>query len=450
MLTVVLPVLTGLFTAVLVTALTPLGDWLKELVSPTLATVQGVVHMHGRPVPDATVLVDGEQRGATATDGSFLVTDLRRGRHELAVQVLGARTHQGVFSVKRGSEEKELPTIELVPSLRLAGEVVISLQGPSAVLYDMAAWLEGDQEVLGAVDRVTFTLPGRLQPQPLASTSKESRFCVAASRRITITDLAPGAVAARVSLQDGGSLQLSVADPQQLEMGVRPTGCSTISQPVPPTTTTSQPASTLPNPATSVPPLTSVPTALIRLTPARGLPGSEVRVSGSGFGPAERIAFTVGATPAAATGTTDPNGAFADVSVRVPSTWPGTSRPVTVTVTATGAASGRTASLPFEIVGPALRLARTPSAGKIYVEGAGFRAAEEVELCSVTDQPRGCEKVRADGLGVFCLDSLVLQPLPTATEPTSYTITAQGDQGSSTSASLRTPAPWTTEARLCP
>lgn len=93
---------------------------------------------------------------------------------------------------------------------------------------------------------------------------------------------------------------------------------------------------------------TGTPTSL-RLGVDRGAGGTRMLVSGEGFVPGERVVLRFDADELGRA-TAGADGRLADVSVQVP-TIHRAFAPATFTVTATGAASGRSADAPFHLTG---------------------------------------------------------------------------------------------------
>ena len=268
--TVAVPVM----VAILVTALSPLGETLRELVFPTSAAGQGTIMLSGSPLSGAQILIDGEQEGASDSDGSFLITGLEKGEHELRVDALGARSHDSRFFVAQGSNSVDLGLIELTPSLRLAGDIQVALDVERlATDYDVAVWLEGDEEMLSRTTRVTYVV-SHLSATPTTAIDRAAKFCSRFAGSLALPDVPRGPVEAIVELNDGTSLRLALTELQQIEPGARPAACNatavapTTSTPVPPATETTSPTvppPTIPDPTEPQPtdPGTSVPDTTI-------------------------------------------------------------------------------------------------------------------------------------------------------------------------------------------
>jgi len=181
-----------------------------------------------------------------------------------------------------------------------------------------------------------------------------------------------------------------------------------------------------------------------------GVPGSEVLVSGSGFGPTERIALAFYDRPLGEPAFTDIKGAFADAKGQIPRDW---IHDGPVTITATGEKSGRSAGIAFQVLATEIRVARTSTPGKVGVKGSGFVAEDEVQLCASSPEiggptAAGCTTVAAEDDGSFCQNVGV--PSGAKGLASSYVIKASGASQRSASASLSVPAPWKgEEPSLC-
>src|ERR1051326_5613790 len=138
---IVVPVL----VAILVAALTPLGDSLREILFPTASTVRGSAMMSGAPLSRALVTLDGKTTTTTRLDGSFEFSRVSAREHTLGIVAAGANDFHTSFDVKRGSEETPLPPVDLTPAVKLAARVSIAVQPPNPftltfrLSYDIAA-----------------------------------------------------------------------------------------------------------------------------------------------------------------------------------------------------------------------------------------------------------------------------------------------------------------------
>ncbi|MDP8930897.1 MAG: carboxypeptidase-like regulatory domain-containing protein [Actinomycetota bacterium] len=229
-----LAILVPVVAALLITILTPLGDRLRDLLFPSTSTVRGLVRLQGNSVPAADVLLDGREHAVSEANGSFVLRGVPAGDHTLTITALGARTHRLPFVVKRNSEETELGVQELTPSLRLAGEASGGLEPPSnpgkptfRMQYELAIWLEGDDEVISRVRRVRYVLPRRLRPAPIDVFSRDNRFCFQMKDAIElrIGETVEGSIDALVTFDGGRTLQLSSSAAEKLPAGRRPSNC---------------------------------------------------------------------------------------------------------------------------------------------------------------------------------------------------------------------------------
>ncbi|MGH2692431.1 MAG: carboxypeptidase-like regulatory domain-containing protein [Actinomycetota bacterium] len=231
---IVLGVAVPVVAAILVTAFTPLGDRLRELLFPTSSFVRGTIRMQDQPVAGARVVLDGREEVRSASDGAFVFGQVRAGNHELAVESLGARRHRSSFVVERRSERTSVGPIALTPAVRLAGEGSIGLPGPPdprrssfRLQYDLAVWLEADAGMSPAPTRVTYSFPSRLRGGPVTVETRASKFCtqLSGTLELRIGETLQGPIEAVVAFEDGRSLRLSTPVDQPLPGGSRPAGC---------------------------------------------------------------------------------------------------------------------------------------------------------------------------------------------------------------------------------
>lgn len=229
------PVLVPVVVAILVSVFTPVGEALQRLLFPTSSTVRGSVILQGKPIAGAGVSLDGTKRSSTDANGSFALSTVKEGDHVLTIEALGARLHRLPFHVKRNSGDADLGAIELPPSIRIAGEGSGGVDPPSdprarrfTIVYDVAVWLEGDDDVLRRVTKVTYTFPARLQPNPVAVSSPTNRFChrLVGSIEVRIGESVEAPVSAIVTFNDGKTLELSAPGTERLPAGRRPAACA--------------------------------------------------------------------------------------------------------------------------------------------------------------------------------------------------------------------------------
>lgn len=229
----VVPVVVPVVVAILIAVFTPVGTRMQSELFPSSSTVRGAVKLNGQTVEGADVTLDGTERFTTDAGGAFVLGKVREGDHTLEITVRGARAHSSSFLVKRNDEETNLGAIDLVPSLRIAGEGSGGLQPPDAreatftVDIDITMWLDGDADVLSQVKTVTYAMPTRIQPSPVAVSSPANRFCHRLSRslKMRIGESVDGPTTATVTFDDGKTLALTVPSGEKLPSGQRPPNC---------------------------------------------------------------------------------------------------------------------------------------------------------------------------------------------------------------------------------
>jgi hypothetical protein len=172
----VFPVIVAVLGAVLVTALTPLGASLRELLFHTRATVAGSVTIDGKPAASAHLKLDGADSGDTDAGGRFLLTEVSKGQHRLHLELLGAKPRDEVFSVASGQTALQVGNLEMEPLVRLAyrPSVQLSAQGFD---YDITLWIIGDPDVLSRIKSVSYTLPTPLSSRPVSGADANHAFC---------------------------------------------------------------------------------------------------------------------------------------------------------------------------------------------------------------------------------------------------------------------------------
>jgi PASTA domain len=172
----VFPVIVTILGAVLVTAFTPLGASLRELLFHTRATVTGLVTVDGKPAGNVQLKLDGADEGNSDADGRFLLADVGKGQHQLHLEILGAQPRDEVFSVASGQTALQIGNLEMEPLVRLAYTPSVHLSA-AQFDYDITLWIIGDSDVLSRIKSVFYTLPTPLSPRPVSGAGTTRAFC---------------------------------------------------------------------------------------------------------------------------------------------------------------------------------------------------------------------------------------------------------------------------------
>ena len=146
----ILPVVVVVVGAVLVTALTPLGASLRELLFHTTATVAGSVTVDGKPAASVHLQLDGVDVGNTDVGGRFLLTEVGKGQHRLHLELVSAKPTDEWFSVASGQTALQIGNVEMDPLVRFTYTASADLSGPQ-VAYDITLWIIGDSDALNRI-----------------------------------------------------------------------------------------------------------------------------------------------------------------------------------------------------------------------------------------------------------------------------------------------------------
>jgi hypothetical protein len=209
----IFPVIATVLGAVLVTAFTPLGTSVRELLFHTRATVAGSVTMDGKPAVNAHLKLDGTDWGNTDADGRFLLTEVGKGQHRLHLELLGAKPRDKVFSVASGQTALQVGNLEMEPLVQLAYTPIVHMSAQQYD-YDITLWIIGDPGVLRRIKSVLYTLPIPLSPRPVSGASARHAFCYRQAGSISFQDAplgnsAPVLALAVVDLGGGEQFQIS-------------------------------------------------------------------------------------------------------------------------------------------------------------------------------------------------------------------------------------------------
>ena len=200
-----LPIAGAVVSAILVTALTPLGENLRELLFPTKADVSGSVSIPGAQSAGATLVLDQEPKGAVEDDGTFFIPDVGDGDHTLVIKAVSSRPKRYRFTVDRQASEKTLGNIPLQPIAALG--YVETLVGPST--WSATVSIQATRDVLRRIQSVEYTLSAPFSTS-FTVTERETGFC----RQVTSEGAQAGGIpnpSAEVKLRGGRSFLLGWA-----------------------------------------------------------------------------------------------------------------------------------------------------------------------------------------------------------------------------------------------
>lgn len=179
---IVVPVVVGVVGALLVGALTPLGEGLRELLFPTKAAVTGAVLVGDQPAANAHLELDGKDVPDADGDGEFFLVGVGNGAHVLRLEAIGAESENHRFSVERETAEQNLGEIRLNPLVQLGYDVDATPETNLAtqsvgLAYDLNLWIIGTPEVMSRIQSVTYTRPDPLSRDPVTRRSSRQSFC---------------------------------------------------------------------------------------------------------------------------------------------------------------------------------------------------------------------------------------------------------------------------------
>jgi hypothetical protein len=206
-------------TTLALVLLTPISDWLKEIVAPTHAEITGVVKVGKQELANARVRVDGLDAVRTDTAGRFQVGDVSDGEHRLRVSKLGVVTRVTRARVDRGQNKVDVGTIRVDPAVRLLGHDrtrTVSQGFDWVRQYDIALWITADNSLRDEIREVRYEVPEPLASSSLKGTSSGHIFCAVVRRSLPMDQWIGGnePVTARVRLRNGRSLVVSDVEPR--------------------------------------------------------------------------------------------------------------------------------------------------------------------------------------------------------------------------------------------
>ena len=203
------PVVVAVLGAVLVTALTPLGKSLRELIFPTQAVVTGTVTVDGQVAEGVSLTLDGRQSDTTSKDGTFLITDVRAGTHILNLEAFGAIALDKRFTVTPEESAIDLGAIDLKYRANLGYYVSLHPRsGQDKIDYDVTLWVDTDESTLSTIEAVTYVLPDPLSAKPVKGKKSADYFCYRRAGTLRVSDFfnpsgSFGAAQAEIEFPDG-------------------------------------------------------------------------------------------------------------------------------------------------------------------------------------------------------------------------------------------------------
>jgi PASTA domain len=210
----VVPIVVAVVGAVLVTALTPVGDGLREMLFPTEAVVSGSVTIEGRPASGATLVLDGEEVDAANEAGTFVLTGVGDGTHLLEAYTPYSERSESTFTIERGEETPDpLAPVVLEPLARLGyflNRADIPVRDEQA--YDFTLWIVADTAVLNRVDSVRYTLQSPFPSIPITVKRSGSAFCYRERGTIELTMTSSRPPSGVVTLRDGRAFPISLRE----------------------------------------------------------------------------------------------------------------------------------------------------------------------------------------------------------------------------------------------
>lgn len=220
---ILLPVTVSVLGTLAVTALTPVGESVRELLFPTKAAVSGTVVLEGQPAAAARLTLDDRNVVTAGEDGGFLLPKVGDGEHRLHVEALGTRSRDWAFTVDKGETKVNVGSVELQPLVRLGYAAVVQPPRPAGragvssfaaeVPYDVTLWIQGNRAALSKIKKVSYTLPAPLPTAAVTGGAARDLFCYRQAGTVSFQDLfvlggAFAAAAAEVDLGDRQPFQI--------------------------------------------------------------------------------------------------------------------------------------------------------------------------------------------------------------------------------------------------
>jgi hypothetical protein len=242
------PILIVVIPALLIAALTPVGEGLRELLFPTRVAVSGTLQLPPGDFPDLQVALDGETRVTPDGSGTFRFDGVGKGNHAIVVEASGLSRKPIAFTVPARGSDINLDEVAAGPTVKV---VATTSAQPSAgsIDFDALLWVEGPTSSLRDIKSVQYLPPSwfAISGTQKAVRSSQDAFCT--HYVLQVTTFGAGLPRARLNFSNGGYMVLDPSD----QPSTPPPSCTTVvvsasgggeNGPPPPTST--------PTPSTSI------------------------------------------------------------------------------------------------------------------------------------------------------------------------------------------------------
>jgi hypothetical protein len=167
------PVLLVVIPALLITALSPAGEGLRELLFPTRVSVTGTLALPQGNFPNLAAVLDEETRVATTSD-TFTFEGVSKGSHVIAIEGSGLSRKAVPFTVGSRSDDINLGEVRVRPAIRLVGSLGLLDTGLGV---DAVLWIEGSRAALKEIKSVQYVTPSMATAAAETTPIREEAFC---------------------------------------------------------------------------------------------------------------------------------------------------------------------------------------------------------------------------------------------------------------------------------
>jgi hypothetical protein len=167
------PVLLVVIPALLITALSPAGEGLRELLFPTRVSVTGTLALPEGNFPNLAAVLDDETRVPTPS-GTFEFEGVSKGNHVIAMEGSGLSRKAVPFTVGSRSDDIDLGEVRVEPAIRVVGHVSLL---DTSLGVDAVLWIEGSRAALRDIKSVQYVTQSLAAAAPETTPIRGEAFC---------------------------------------------------------------------------------------------------------------------------------------------------------------------------------------------------------------------------------------------------------------------------------
>jgi hypothetical protein len=217
------PILIVVIPALLIAALTPVGEGLRELLFPTRVTVTGTLQLPQGDFPDLVLALDEETRVPPDESGAFRFDGVGKGNHTIVIEASGLSRQPLAFTVAPRSPDIDLHEVAVTPAVSVVG-TTSATPSPGSITFDTLLWVEGPASSLHDIKSVQYLPPSWFGISGSQKPVKSSHDAFCTHYVLQVTSVGAGLPRARLNVAGGGYMVLDPLD----SPSTPPPSCTTV------------------------------------------------------------------------------------------------------------------------------------------------------------------------------------------------------------------------------